>query len=48
MLSVDILDKKYENRHMILTGIERFKYKKILNMIREILNNKIKIKLLLW
>lgn len=42
-LSVDILDKAYANEHIILTGIERFKYRELLNMIKEILNHSIKI-----
>ncbi len=45
-LSVDILDKKHENQHITLTGIERFKYKELLNMIKEIFNDSIKIKFL--
>jgi UDP-glucose 4-epimerase len=44
-LSVDILeDKKYENEHIILTGVERLKRIELLTMINEIMGNKLKIK----
>ncbi len=45
-LSVKILSKEYENQHVMLTGMERFRYRDLLNMIKEILNDKIKIELL--
>lgn len=43
-LSVDILDKKYANRHMILTGQERVRVADLMQMISEILPNKPKLK----
>ena len=45
-LSVKILAPEYESQHVMLTGIERFKYRDLLAMIKEILNDKIKIELL--
>lgn len=43
-LSVDMLAKEYENRHMILTGNERMKITDIMRMIAEMLPNNPKIK----
>ena len=44
-LSVDIIeDNKYENEHIILTGMEKLKRKELILMINEILNNTLKIK----
>ncbi len=45
-LSVEILDDRYKNQSLILTGVERFKYSELLNIIDEILNNKLKIEYL--
>lgn len=45
-LSVDILDEKYTNQHLILTGIQKFKYSELLNMIKEIFNDEIEIEYL--
>ncbi len=45
-LSVDILEDKYINEHLILTGIEKYKYSELLNMIKEIMNNEIQIEYL--
>jgi len=43
-LSVDALESsEHENSHLILTGVERLKYKDLLSMISEILNDSIKI-----
>ncbi len=42
-LSADILDDEYKNQHVILTGVERFKYSQLLNMISEMLNNNVSI-----
>lgn len=42
-LSVQVLGANYRNRHIMLTGTERYRYDDLLQMIREILNNKIKI-----
>jgi UDP-glucose 4-epimerase len=45
-LSVDILeDPSYLNQHVVLTGAERLKRVELFEMIREILNNKVKIHL---
>ena len=44
-LSVQVLDEEFENRPVIVTGHYPMKAKEILNMIREILNNKVKIEL---
>jgi UDP-glucose 4-epimerase len=44
-LSVGILeDVQYENEHIILTGTERLKRIELLTMIKEIMQNKLKIK----
>lgn len=45
-LSVNILSKEFANQHLILTGIERFKYKELLRMISEMMGDKIKIEIL--
>ena len=42
-LSVDILDDKYKNKHLILTGVEKYKYDELLKMISEIFENKIEV-----
>lgn len=43
-LSVDILEEQqYENEHIILTGIEKFKRIELLTMINEIMQNKLQI-----
>jgi UDP-glucose 4-epimerase len=42
-LSVRVLHAKYKNRHIMLTGTERYRYSDLLQMISEILNHKIKI-----
>ena len=43
-LSVDVLaDPSFENRHILLTGVERLQQKEILYMIQEIFNNQISI-----
>lgn len=44
-LSVDIIeDSKYENEHIILTGIEKLKRIELLTMINEIMQDKLTIK----
>ena len=44
-LSVKVLkDKKFENKNVILTGMEKIKRIELLNMINEIMQNKFKIK----
>ncbi len=46
-LSVDILAPSYRNNHVILTGVERYKYADLLKLIQEILGEKkVRIKLL--
>lgn len=45
-LSVEILGDAYINEHLILTGVEKFKYSELLNMIKEIMNNEIEIEYL--
>ena len=43
-LSVDIIEgEEYVNQHMVLTGVERLRHKDLLQMVQEILNNKVKI-----
>lgn len=44
-LSVEILKEEYINHYVIITGRNPMKYKELLNMIKEILNNKVQIKL---
>ena len=43
-LSVDVLNEKYNNKHLIITGNHQIKVKDLLNMIREIFNGEIEIK----
>jgi len=43
-MSVKILDGDYENEHITLTGHQSMKFKDLLRIISEILNNKIEIK----
>lgn len=43
-LSVDILDKKYANRHIVLTGNERMRVSDLMRMISEMLPNKPAVK----
>ena len=42
-ISVDILDDRYENQDIIITGNEKFKYSDILKMVQEIINRDIDI-----
>lgn len=42
-LSVDILDPMYKNLSLILTGVEKLKYKDLLIMLKEIFNDEIDI-----
>jgi len=44
--SVDILSKEFANQHVILTGQQQMKIKDLLMMIKEMLENKIKIEFL--
>ena len=43
-LSVVALDKKHNNKHLIITGNQQIKIKDLLTMIREIFNGEIEIK----
>jgi UDP-glucose 4-epimerase len=46
-LSVDVIEsEKYRNQNVILTGVERFKYSQLLDMIREMLNGGVEIEML--
>lgn len=42
-MSVEILDKKYENEYVIITGYQQTKIKDLLEMIKEIMGDYIKI-----
>jgi UDP-glucose 4-epimerase len=41
--SVDILSKEFENQHVIITGNQQMKVKDILSMVKEMLDNRIRI-----
>ena len=43
--SVKILEDRFEDQHIILTGADTMRYSDLLEMIREILNNKINIEI---
>ena len=43
-LSVQVLDEKHQNKHIIITGHHPMKFKDFLNMINEILGGQLKIK----
>lgn len=45
-ISVAILQPEFENQHIILTGAEKMRYIELLEMIREMLWNKIEIEIL--
>jgi UDP-glucose 4-epimerase len=45
-ISVNILEPKYENQNIILTGTEKMRYIDLLEMIEEILNKKVEIEIL--
>jgi UDP-glucose 4-epimerase len=45
-ISVDILASEFANQHITLTGAERMRYKDLLEMIKEMLGNKIEIEIL--
>lgn len=42
-LSVDILDEKFKNQHIIITGHQMVQFRYLLNMINEILDHSVKI-----
>jgi UDP-glucose 4-epimerase len=44
-LSVRILEPEFENSHVILTGVERYRYADLLKLIQEILGREIEIEL---
>ena len=41
--SVTILDKQYENQNVILTGIDRYRYIELLEMIQEIFDGRVEL-----
>jgi len=43
-LSVNVLNESFKNKHLIVTGNQTMKIKELLKMIKEVFNNKIKIK----
>lgn len=45
-ISADILDDRYSNQDIIITGNEKFKYTDILKMIKEIINKDISIEII--
>jgi UDP-glucose 4-epimerase len=46
-LSVDVIESEsYRNQNVILTGVERFKYTQLLNLIQEMLNGDVEIEML--
>lgn len=45
-ISVAILQPEFENQHIILTGTEKMRYLDLLEMIKEMLDNKIEIEIL--
>jgi UDP-glucose 4-epimerase len=42
-LSVDVLDAAYKNTHVVLTGVERFRYDELLEMMREIVGGGVEV-----
>jgi len=44
--SVKILDRIFENQHVILTGMEKMRYVELLQMVKEMLGNKVEIEML--
>lgn len=45
-ISVKILEPEFENQHIILTGTEKMRYRDLLEMIKEMLGNKVEIEIL--
>jgi UDP-glucose 4-epimerase len=45
-ISVTIMQPEFENQHIILTGTEKMRYIELLEMIKEMLGNKIEIEIL--
>lgn len=45
-LSLEILSETYRNQHVMLTGVERFKYSQLLKMVQEMLDGGIEIEYL--
>lgn len=44
--SVEILEKEFENQHVILTGNQQMRVRDLLNMIKEMLDNSVKVEFL--
>jgi UDP-glucose 4-epimerase len=44
--SVKILDPEFENKNVIITGVQQMKYRDLLDMIREMMGNKVEIEIL--
>jgi len=44
--SVEVLSEEYKNQHVMITGNQAIKVKDLLNMIKEMLNNQVKIEYL--
>jgi len=42
-MNVNILDKKYENKHLVLTGTEKLKWKNLIQIINEIFGGDIEV-----
>jgi UDP-glucose 4-epimerase len=42
-LSAEVIDQQYRNRHIIITGHQAMKFKYLITMMREILNNQIDV-----
>jgi len=42
-INIEILDPKYENQHLIITGYEKMCYRDVLEMIKEIFDNRVTI-----
>lgn len=45
-ISVKILAPEFANQHIVLTGVEKMRYRDLLEMIREMLGNRIEIEML--
>ncbi|MGB9498882.1 MAG: NAD-dependent epimerase/dehydratase family protein [Dissulfuribacterales bacterium] len=45
-ISVDILGPEYINQHIMITGMEKIRYRDLLEMIKEMLGNSVKIEIL--
>ncbi len=45
-LSVDILDDGFRNQNVILTGLERYRYKDLLELLKEMMDDRVDIEML--